>query len=119
MYQFTIRDIENLCGIKAHTLRIWEQRYNLIAPSRKAGSQRQYDNEDLKKLLRVSILYHRGWKISKIAQLSETALTEAIHAATPAPNEYHYHMAQLIEKAIVFDKEGFVQELEQAVQAMG
>ncbi len=48
MNTFSIRDIENLCGIKAHTLRIWEQRYNMLFPRRKAGNHRQYDNDDLK-----------------------------------------------------------------------
>src|SRR5215218_10444646 len=112
MYQFTIRDIENLCGIKAHTLRIWEQRYQFLTPKRKESNHRLYDNEDLKKLLRISILYHRGWKVSKIAQLSQAALIHEIQALPPGPEEYHYHIAQLLERAIDFDKEGLVQQLE-------
>jgi DNA-binding transcriptional MerR regulator len=119
MYQFTIRDIENLCGIKAHTLRIWEQRYNLVTPKRKESKHRLYDNEDLKKLLRISVLYHRGWKISKIAQLDSREVIKAIHDTTPGAEEYHYHIAQLIEKAIDFDKEALVQELEHVIQSMG
>src|SRR6476620_5846130 len=103
MYQFTIRDIENLCGIKAHTLRIWEQRHNLLTPKRKASKHRLYDNEDLKKLLRISILYHRGWKISRIAHLSEATVISEIQATSPGKEEYHYHIAQLIEKAIDLD----------------
>lgn len=119
MYQFTIRDMENLCGIKAHTLRMWEQRYGLIAPRRKESKHRLYDNEDLKKLLRVSILYHRGWKISKIAELEEAALIEAVHAAPPTADEYHYHISRLMEEAFGLDKEGFVQALEQVIQTAG
>jgi DNA-binding transcriptional MerR regulator len=118
MYQFTIRDIENLCGIKAHTLRIWEQRYKLIEPKRKESQHRLYDNEDLKKLLRVSILYHRGWKISKIAQLAPETLAREIHTGS-GTEEYHYYIAQLVEKSIVFDKDGFVQELDRVIQVLG
>ena len=71
MQQFTIRDIENLTGIKAHTLRIWEQRYEFFTPQRKESKHRFYDNEDLKKLLRISFLYNNGWKVSKIASLTQ------------------------------------------------
>jgi MerR family transcriptional regulator, light-induced transcriptional regulator len=119
MYQFTIRDIENLCGIKAHTLRIWEQRYQFLTPKRKESNHRLYDNEDLKKLLRISILYHRGWKVSKIAQLSEAAVIREIQALPPGSNEYYYHIAQLIETSIDFDKTGFVQQLESIIQTLG
>ena len=119
MYQFTIKDIENLCGIKAHTLRIWEQRYNLLTPKRKASKHRLYDNEDLKKLLRISVLYHRGWKISRIAELSDAAVINEIQTATPGKEEYHYHIAQLIEKAIDFDKEGFVTKLNTIIADRG
>ncbi len=71
MSEFTIRDIENLCGIKAHTLRVWEQRYQMISPKRKASNHRLYDNEDLKYLLRIAYLYHNGHKISRLAKLSD------------------------------------------------
>ena len=59
MHVFSIRDVENLTGIKAHTIRIWEQRYQLMSPMRKPGNHRIYDSEDLRFLLRVSSLYHQ------------------------------------------------------------
>ena len=62
MQRFTIKDIENLTGIKAHTLRIWEQRYNVFIPKRKESLHRVYDNEDLKQLLHISFLYNSSWK---------------------------------------------------------
>jgi DNA-binding transcriptional MerR regulator len=64
---FNIRDIENLTGIKAHTLRIWEKRYGILVPLNTPGKHRLYDNNDLKKILLISSLYHSGYKISKIA----------------------------------------------------
>jgi DNA-binding transcriptional MerR regulator len=84
MNQFTIRDIENLCGIKAHTLRIWEQRYAFVRPKRKAGNHRFYDRDDLKYLLRIAFLYHHGHKPSALARLNETELTQLVSGNTTA-----------------------------------
>lgn len=70
MQFFNIRDIENLTGIKAHTLRTWERRYGIIMPLNTPGKHRMYDNNDLKQILRISTLYHGGFKISKIAGMS-------------------------------------------------
>jgi DNA-binding transcriptional MerR regulator len=119
MYTFTIKDIENLCGIKAHTLRIWEQRHQLLVPKRKQSNHRLYDNEDLKQLLRISVLYHQGWKISRIANLSSLDLHDQIKNIKPGREDYHYYMAELIEKAIDFDKEGFVHCLDSIIQTLG
>ena len=64
--KFSIRDLENLTGIKAHTLRIWEQRYQIIVPKRTATNIRYYDASDLKLALQISMLNNYGYKISKI-----------------------------------------------------
>ncbi len=68
--QFNIKDLENLSGVKAHTIRIWEKRYGLLQPNRTDTNIRKYDLENLKKLLNVTFLYNEGIKISKIAKLS-------------------------------------------------
>ena len=73
--EFTIRDLENFSGIKAHTIRIWEKRYDLLKPSRTESNIRFYDNKNLQKLLNVSLLYHNGLKISKIADLSDSKMS--------------------------------------------
>ncbi len=67
--QFGIKDLENLSNVKAHTIRIWEKRYNLLEPDRTDTNIRKYDIENLKKLLNVAYLYNAGHKISKIASL--------------------------------------------------
>lgn len=67
---FSIRDLENLSGIKAHTIRIWEKRYNLLNPERTETNIRTYSLESLQKLLNITMLYHNGYKISKIARIS-------------------------------------------------
>lgn len=68
---FSIRDLENLSGIKAHTIRIWEKRYNLLSPERTRTNIRTYSLASLQKLLNITLLYNGGYKISKIAKISE------------------------------------------------
>jgi MerR family transcriptional regulator, light-induced transcriptional regulator len=66
---FTIRELESLSGIKAHTIRIWEQRYNFLKPARTQTNIRTYSNDELKTLLTVSLLNRYGYKISRIDQM--------------------------------------------------
>ncbi len=66
---FSIKDLENLSGVKAHTIRIWEKRYNLLSPERTQTNIRLYSLLSLQKLLNITLLYENGLKISKIAQL--------------------------------------------------
>jgi DNA-binding transcriptional MerR regulator len=68
---FTIKDLENISGVKAHTIRIWEKRYNLLDPKRTDTNIRYYTHEDLRKLLNVVLLSKNSYKISKIAKMSE------------------------------------------------
>ncbi|KAB1157241.1 MerR family transcriptional regulator [Tenacibaculum aiptasiae] len=67
---FTIKDLENISGVKAHTIRIWEKRYNLLEPNRTNTNIRYYSSESLMKLLNVVLLNKHNFKISKIAQMS-------------------------------------------------
>jgi DNA-binding transcriptional MerR regulator len=76
--EFTIKDLENFSGIKAHTIRIWEKRYNLFQPKRTDSNIRFYDMDGLQKLLNVSLLYKNGLKISKIADLSEAKIALSV-----------------------------------------
>ncbi|MBK3518331.1 MerR family transcriptional regulator [Carboxylicivirga marina] len=75
---YSIKDLEKISGIKAHTIRIWERRYNLIEPERTATNIRYYNDDDLKRILNVSILNQNGYKISKIAQMNEAQLRERV-----------------------------------------
>jgi len=76
MAEYSIRDLENFTAIKAHTLRIWEQRYKLLEPRRTETNIRFYSDKDLKKILNISLLYSHGLKISKIAGLTEEEITD-------------------------------------------
>ncbi len=75
---FSIKDLENLSGVKAHTIRIWEKRYGLFAPKRTDTNIRQYDLSNFKKLLDVTFIYNHGIKISKIAQFSPEKIKDVI-----------------------------------------
>ena len=77
---FSIKNLENLSGIKAHTLRIWEKRYNLLEPERTDTNIRRYSLESLKRLLNVTLLYNHGFKISKIASLNEDEIPELVRS---------------------------------------
>lgn len=107
MDYFSIRDVEQLTGIKAHTLRIWEQRYGIIRPHRKASKHRFYDNEDLKRILQVAELNRRGYKISKIARLQPHELRELAAQHNIHETQQDYYIGQLITASQNFDEEEF------------
>jgi DNA-binding transcriptional MerR regulator len=75
---FSIKDLENLTGIKAHTIRIWEKRYNLLQPERTDTNIRYYSLANLQKLLNISYLNNNGFKISKIASLNANDIPELV-----------------------------------------
>ncbi len=119
MQDFSIRDIENLTGIKAHTIRIWEQRYQLLRPTRKPGNHRIYDNEDLKFLLRISSLYHQGYKISRLAQYSSEELDQLILETQTTDTAYLVYINQLLDSAMDFDAARFDKITDASVEQYG
>ncbi|MBN3581625.1 MerR family transcriptional regulator [Algoriphagus aestuarii] len=82
MSTYSIKDLEQLSGIKAHTLRIWEQRYNLLNPKRTDTNIRYYDDSDLKLILNVALLNDNGFKISKIASMPAKLIREEVMKLT-------------------------------------
>ncbi len=78
MAVYSIKDLEKLSGIKAHTIRIWERRYSVIEPMRSDTNIRKYSDNDLKRILNISILNQNGFKISKIANLDNQQLKERV-----------------------------------------
>ncbi len=97
MNSFTIKDIENMSGIKAHTLRIWEQRYQIAIPKRRESNHRYYDGDDLKNILRIAYLYHSGHKISKIARLQSDVIKNLTLAETKKDISSAFFVNQLID----------------------
>lgn len=78
MGNYSIKDLEKLSGIKAHTIRIWEQRYNLLTPERTETNIRTYGDAELKKILNVSLLVGGGYKISHLSKLSDSELNQEL-----------------------------------------
>src|SRR4029079_15881501 len=75
---FTIKELEALSGIKAHTIRIWEQRYHFLKPDRTETNIRRYSNDELKTLLSVALLNKYGYKISRIDSMSHEERVQAV-----------------------------------------
>ncbi|MFN6943927.1 MAG: MerR family transcriptional regulator [Cytophagaceae bacterium] len=78
MGRYSIKDLEQLSGIKAHTIRIWEQRYNLLSPERTDTNIRFYNDSDLKLILNISLLKEKGVKISRIVDMSPKRISEEV-----------------------------------------
>ncbi len=78
MVVYSIKDIEKLSGVKAHTIRMWEKRYSIITPRRTETNIRYYLDEDLKQILNIALLNKNGIKISKIAKMSEDEITSMV-----------------------------------------
>ena len=100
---FSIKDLENISGIKAHTLRIWEKRYNLLSPERTETNIRRYSLLSLQKLLNITLLYKRGYKISKIAVIDEAELHSVVREVTLKSNSEHIAINAIKLAMINFD----------------
>ena len=119
MQNFSIRNIELLTGIKAHTLRIWEQRYDFFKAPRKNSKQRFYSNDDLQKLLCISFLYHNGWKVSRLAVLSDAEIRYEANKIEIGPTNYPTYLQKLLQAAIDFNEADFLRTLHQLVENIG
>ena len=104
---FSIKNLEHLSGIKAHTIRIWEKRYNLFEPERTHTNIRLYNIENLQKLLNVTLLYNNGYKISKIALLSPQEINENVHKLTINKNADDWSIGLFKLAMINFDQRLF------------
>jgi DNA-binding transcriptional MerR regulator len=107
MAHYSIKDLEKLSGIKAHTLRIWEKRYNLVEPKRTNTNIRYYDDEDLKRILNVALLNRNGIKISHIAELDETQITGRISDLAKEHPETTNQIDNLVMSMIELDEKKF------------
>lgn len=107
--RFSIVDFENLSGIKAHTIRIWEKRYQLFNPSRHGNNERLYDLDDLRKMLNISFLQENGWKISKIAALRSDEMAVKINELVAEKGKYHEAINQFKVAMLTFDQDLFNQ----------
>jgi MerR family transcriptional regulator, light-induced transcriptional regulator len=103
MGHYTLYELEKLTGILAATIRVWERRYNILKPQRTETNRRWYDDDDLKRLINISVLYHSGIKISKIAQYSGSELEEKAELLTKNSVKSDIHINSLIVAMLSFN----------------
>lgn len=101
--RYSIKDLEQLSGIKAHTLRAWEQRHKLITPKRTSTNIRYYSDDDLRTILNVSILLENDWKIGQIAKHSIEDIAQEALNASPYTGSYTHELNELKLSTLNFD----------------
>lgn len=119
MSEYSIRELEKLSGIKAHTIRIWEKRYNLVCPRRTSTNIRYYSDDDLKKLLNISILNKQGLKISKIACLKNDELTSQVNSVVRESWNYETQIENMLLAMIDLNEKKFEKLLSKCIIQMG
>ena len=119
MTKFTIKDLENLSGIKAHTIRIWEQRYSFLKPSRTDTNIRYYSNDDLKTILNISILNKYGYKISHINNMSVNDVQARVAELNLAGAQQERIVNELIQVMVDLDIAGFEKIIDKQIAANG
>lgn len=116
---YSIKDLEKLSGIKAHTLRIWEQRYGLISPNRTNTNIRYYEDDDLKYIMNIALLNKNGVKISKIASLSRREIAEQVSNISPVAFEDDTRLDALTLSMIEMDEFKFDRILSSNIRQIG
>ncbi|MEJ7587432.1 MAG: MerR family transcriptional regulator [Ferruginibacter sp.] len=119
MDSFTIKDLENLSGIKAHTIRIWEQRYQFLKPSRTGTNIRYYSNEELKKVLNIALLNKYGFKISNIDKMNEVEIREKTLSLTQIEAQHERLVNELIQCMVDIDMDKFEDILDNYIHLKG
>lgn len=119
MDSFTIKDLENLSGIKAHTIRIWEQRYQFLKPNRTGTNIRYYCNDELKKILNIALLNKYGFKISHIDKMSEAEVQEKILSLTHLEAIQERIVNDLIQCMVDLDMDKLEDLLDNYIKARG
>lgn len=111
MNHFSISQLAQLSGIKPHTIRIWEQRYQALQPNRSEGNTRYYDDTQLRRLLNIVSLANADHKISELCALPDKKLFELVHQYAqnqiPQDKATEYFISQLIAAGMEYDEAGF------------
>lgn len=105
--KFSIKDLENLSGIKAHTIRIWEKRYNVFTPERTETNIRQYNILNLQKLLNISFLNDNGYKISRISAMSDNEINNLVKKVSASNSDENRALAKFKIAMLNFDEQMF------------
>ena len=116
---YTIKDIEKMSGIKAHTIRIWERRYGMVIPKRTDTNIRYYSDENLKELLNISILNKNGLKISKIAELDKDEIAERVVNLLDSSQKYAHIIDVMMLSMLEIDEYALNNSFNRAWQEYG
>ncbi len=116
---YTIKDIENLSGIKAHTIRIWEQRYSFLKPKRSDTNIRYYTTDELKTILSISVLNKHGYKISHIDKMDRDEIFQNVLSLSDKEAKVSVTVNQLLETMIDLDIEHFEKIVNTSIKALG
>ncbi|MFZ1263077.1 MAG: MerR family transcriptional regulator [Chitinophagaceae bacterium] len=119
MNAFTIKDLENLSGIKAHTIRIWEQRYQFLKPHRTTTNIRYYSNDELKTVLNIALLNKFGFKISHIDRMQPQEIREKILSMADARAIQERIINDLVQEMVCLEMERFEDILKNYIAAKG
>jgi len=119
MNSFTIKDLENLTGIKAHTIRIWEQRYDFLKPQRTDTNIRYYSNHELKKILNIALLNRYGFKISHIGKMSDDDIHVKILGINNSEAQQERIINELIQKMIDLELISFELIIDEHIRVKG
>lgn len=117
--QYSIKEISNLTGVNAFTIRIWEKRYNLTSPMRTDTNIRVYSQDDLHKILAVSMLVKRGFKISEVAQLTVQQMSEKLRTIETMQDDPESKVNTLLAAADKFDEQQFEKLLNREILSSG
>ncbi|OFX27614.1 MAG: MerR family transcriptional regulator [Bacteroidetes bacterium GWA2_31_9b] len=119
MTKYSIKELENLSGIKAHTIRIWEKRYGIIKPSRTDTNIRYYCDTELKRLLNIAILNRHGIKISNITNLSDIELTERVISISSDPSDAEINIENMVLAMVEMNESKFERILSRYIMNEG
>ena len=119
MNAFSIKDLENLSGIKAHTIRIWEQRYSFLKPQRSKSNIRFYGNEELKTVLNIALLNKYGFKISHIDKMTPAEVRERILSLSYAEAYQERFLNELVHHMVDLDPDNFEKVLNTYIRSRG
>jgi DNA-binding transcriptional MerR regulator/methylmalonyl-CoA mutase cobalamin-binding subunit len=119
MGQYSIKELEKLSGIKAHTIRIWEKRHQIVEPQRTDTNIRLYSDDDLKRIINVSLLNNLGIKISRIADMSHEEMNKKILELSEQKNEATIFIDQLILAMVDLDEDKFEKILSNLILRFG
>ncbi len=119
MNSFTIKDLENLSGIKAHTLRIWEQRYNFLKPERTFTNIRYYSNNELKTILNIALLNKYGYKVSHIDKMTNTEIREKVLTLNQQEAQQERIVNELVQHMVDLNTKAFEETLSSYILARG